>query len=160
MRIGLSTNTRSCEWEMQDEMEKWLINRKLLYIREHSVKIIHRIADFIIIKQKKLINIEAKSNDFECMLKQLEDHALYCDYSFAFIPDWCITPSWFEVELGKSKFGLIIYNTSNKIITEVLEAHYNKPPHKELRKKQGLLIKHKYQKQINIEDNNAERHEK
>ncbi len=153
MRIGHATNGMSCEWEMQDEMEKWLKNKDILFIREHYVKEVGRIADFVIIKENKIINIEAKSNDFKCMLEQIDDHAIYCDYSFAFIPDWSLTPFWFKTELANKKYGLIIYNTLNKTITEVLEAHYNKPRNKDLRKKQGLLIKHNHQKQISIQEN-------
>ena len=150
MRIGHATNGMSCEFEMQDEMEKWLETKDVIFIREHYVKEVGRIADFAIIHKDKVINIEAKSNDFQCMLEQLNDHAIYCDYSFAFIPDWSLTPIDFKNKLAEKRYGLIIYNTTNETITEVLEAHYNKPRNKDLRKTQKSLIKHKYQKQILI----------
>jgi hypothetical protein len=59
------------------------------------------------------------------MLSQFTDHAKYCDYCFAFVPDYCNTPEWFKAELFKSKFGLIIYNYKTGQITEVIEAHHN-----------------------------------
>ncbi len=150
MRFGTATNGRSCEFEMQDEMAGWLENKDIVYIREHYVKEVGRIADFTIVHKNKIVNIEAKSNDFKCMIEQMNDHAIYCDYSFAFIPDWCLTPIEFKKQLAEKRYGLIIYNTKNKVITEVLEAHYNKPRNKDLRKKQELLIKHKHQKQIEL----------
>lgn len=134
MKLGKLSNMISCEYEMQDKMKEWLGYKKLIYVDEKRIKEVSRIADFLVIKGNKLINIEAKCNDFDCMLKQLNSHSLYCDYSFAFIPDYPLTPKWFKKRLTELNYGLIVYNTDLKIITEVLEAHYNKPKLKDLRK--------------------------
>jgi len=136
VKFGRATNTDTCELEMQVKMCEWLKTRELLFVDELRVKEVGRIADFIVIKDgSKLINIEAKGVDFICLIKQMNDHAVYCDYSFAFIPDFAITPKHFKENLLKNGYGLIIYNYEKKIITEVLEAHWNKPSNKGLRKK-------------------------
>ena len=135
MRLGRLTNGDSCEFLMQLRFCEWLKEKEILFVDEKQVKQVRRIADFLIIKDNKLINIEAKSLDFKCLLKQMNDHATYCDYSFAFIPDFSMTPKWFKVILGESGYGLIIWNNDKQVITEVFEAHYNKPPNKKLRKR-------------------------
>ena len=125
MKIGRSTNAISCEYEMQSAMREWL--QELIYIDELRVKEVGRIPDFLI--QKKiggLINIEAKCNAFDKLFYQMKDNAKYCNYSFAFIPDYCFTPKWFKKELLELGYGLIVYNIERKVITEVLEAHINK----------------------------------
>jgi hypothetical protein len=135
MKIGKLTNSISCEYEMQDKMSDWINDKGIPFIDEYRVSEVSRIADFLLLKdQSQLINIEAKCNDFECMIKQLNDHAQYCDFSFAFIPDYPATPRWFKNELLGKGYGLIVYNIASKIITEVLEAHSNKPINKELRR--------------------------
>ena len=146
MKFGRATNTDTCELEMQVEMCKWLKEKELSFVDELRVKEVHRIADFIVIKDgSKLINIEAKGVDFICLMKQMKDHAVYCDYSFAFIPDFAITPKHFKENLLKNGYGLIIYNDEKKIITEVLEAHYNKPSNKTLRKSIFKRVREKQQ---------------
>ena len=135
MKIGKLSNTISCEYEMQDKMKDWILSLEIPFVDELLVKEVNRRADFLLLKnQTQLINIEAKCNDFACMIKQLNDHSQYCDYSFAFIPDYPLTPKWFKEELLKSGYGLIAYNSKSKVITEVLEAHANKPINKELRR--------------------------
>jgi hypothetical protein len=67
-------------------------------------------------------------------MRQLKDNACYCDYSFAYIPDYCMTSREFKSALISSGYGLIIFNYKLGVITEVLEAHQNKEIHKELRK--------------------------
>ncbi len=147
MRIGRLTNGDSCEFLMQLKFCEWLKEKEILFVDEKQVKQVRRIADFLIIKDNKLINIEAKSLAFECLLKQMNDHATYCDYSFAFIPDFSMTPRWFKEVLAKSGYGLIIWNNDKQVITEVFEAHYNKPPNKKLRK---IIIKEITQYQLDI----------
>ena len=127
MRLGNRNNGTSCEIEMQQKFKNWLNDRKLLFSDEFRVPRIGRIADFLIIKGNRLINVEAKSNDFVCLIRQMNDHANYADYSFAFIPDYSITPKHFKKALLENGYGLIIYNYETGTITEVLEAHYNHP---------------------------------
>ncbi len=134
MRLGRHTNGISCEYDMQDAFKKWLISKEIPFMDELRVREVHRIADFVLLKGKKLVNVEAKCNDFTCMLKQLDDHSKYCDYCFAYIPDYSITPSWFKGLLAKKGYGLIVYNYENGTVTEVLEAHYKSPVEKELKK--------------------------
>ena len=135
MRLGHLTNGTSCEYEMQDAFKLWLEDKGLVYVDELLVKSVGRRADFLAIKEGKgIINIEAKCNDFTCMMNQLDDHATYCDYSFAFIPDYPLTPKAFKDKLAERGYGLIVWNYELKVITEVLEAHHNKPKNKELRK--------------------------
>lgn len=126
MKIGRHINTFSCEYEMQRVMREWLFEKKLIYIDELRVKEVHRIPDFLIQKRTGgLINIEAKCNAFDKLLYQMNDNAKYCNYSFAFLHDYCLTPKWFKKELLELGYGLIIYNVERQVITEVLEAHMN-----------------------------------
>jgi hypothetical protein len=142
MRLGYMTNGISCEYEMQDAFKLWLEQKELKYVDELLIKDVGRIADFLALKPSKgIINIEAKCNDFDCMMKQLNDHATYCDYSFAFIPDYPLTPKHFKEELARLGYGLIVWNSKAKVITEVLEAHHNKPPNKKLKKKITEIVR-------------------
>lgn len=134
MRIGKLTNSISCEYEMQDKMKGWLNNLSIMFLDEFYVKKASRRPDFLLLKnQDQLINIEAKCNDLVCLIRQMQDNAVYCDYSFAFIPDYCNTTRDFKDDLLTNGFGLIIYNFQNKTITEVLEAHFNNPKDRDLR---------------------------
>jgi hypothetical protein len=126
MRIGRSTNGVSCEFKMQKDFVAWLVERDLQFIDEIYVSEVSRRPDFLINNGGQLVNVEAKCNDFRCMLNQLKDNSAFCDYSFAFITDVCLTPQWFKKALLESQFGLIVYNFKNGAITEVLEAHQNK----------------------------------
>jgi len=127
MRFGKHTNGTSCEYEMQEYLQKWLKKKGFRFIPELLVSEVHRRPDFLVLKNGNgLINIEAKCNDWKCLLSQLKDNSIYCDYSFAFIPDYCLTPKWFKRALLETNFGLLIYNYEKHIITEVLEAHLNK----------------------------------
>lgn len=146
MRLGKHTNGRTDEMYMQHLFPAWVAGLKKEFnngrgvfhdykcFPEVSVPEVHRRADFLLLGHGKLINVEAKSNAFGTLMNQMKDHAKYCDYSFAFIPDYSLTPSWFKGMLAKSGFGLIIYNLKTECITEVLEAHCNRPPDKVLRK--------------------------
>ena len=125
MRIGYLTNGTSCEYDMQDRMKQWLSEKELKYIDEFYVPEVQRRPDFLIFKGSHIINIEAKCNNLDEMLRQLKDNSKYCDYSFAFIPDYCMTSREFKRFLIQYGYGLIIYNHDKEIITEVLEAHYN-----------------------------------
>jgi len=126
MKIGQISNGISCEYRMQEKMREWLSEKGYPFVYEFGVGQVGRIADFLIKIEGRLINIEAKCNNLRCMMDQLKDHALYCNYCFAFIPDYAITPKWFKSELAESGFGLIIFNYETDTITEVFEAHVNK----------------------------------
>ena len=139
MRLGRLTNGISCEFKMQDDMKLWLSGLGYTFEVEYRVREVSRVADFLAIRASKgLINIEAKCMDFECMdfecmMKQLDDHAQYCDYSFAYIPDYAPTPKWFKEDLTKKGYGLIVYNYSGGTITEALESHVNTVKYRDLR---------------------------
>lgn len=135
MKIGRLTNGTSCEYDMQNKFSEWLEKQNISFIDEHYVSEVKRRPDFTLYYDGKLINVEAKCNDHQTLIKQMKDHAKYCDYCFAFIPDYSMTPKWFKKELLKHNFGLIVYNFKTKEITEVLEAHHNKPKNRKLRLK-------------------------
>lgn len=136
MRIGRWTNGIACEFEMQAIFKKWLGSKELKFIDEMTISEIGRRPDFLIIKEQRiLINVEAKCINLQCMIEQLNDNAKYCNYSFAFIPDYTLTPKWFKEVLIEKGYGLIIYNYNNKIITEALESHVNKNVNNVLRRK-------------------------
>ncbi|HDY89866.1 MAG TPA: hypothetical protein ENH82_17330 [bacterium] len=132
MKLGRHTNGLTCEWDMQRQFIKWmqsdyLSNYDLEFIDELHIPEVKRIADFIVWKPGNgLINIEAKGNVINTLYHQLKDHATYCDYSFAFIPDYTMTPRWFKQKLTEYGWGLIVFNFNTRGITEVLEAHKNK----------------------------------
>lgn len=145
MRLGHLTNGISCEYKMQSLFKEWLIKKELLFVDEFYVSNVSRRPDFLILKDgNKLINVEAKCNNLDTLVRQMVDNALYCDYTFAFIPDYCNTPEWFKEKLLNSKYGVIIYNFEHEIITEVLEAHKNKYIERPLRKYIINKIKQKY----------------
>ncbi len=131
-----------------DKTNEWLssfqyTDRGQYIVRpEFLVSQVGRRADFLMISPSgRLINVEAKCNDFSTMLKQLDDHALYCNYSFAYIPDYSLTPEWFKKSLIKRRYGLIVYNKTHKTVTEVLEAHQNLKINKRLRSDVIRMIK-------------------
>lgn len=153
MRIGKLSNTIANEYEMQEYFVKWLKWVQSEYVRKRFLGRLHfksevrvsevgRVADFLLYHtDNQLINVEAKCHDFKTVLKQMDDHATYCDYSFAFIPDYALTPKWFKEELLKRNMGLIVYNYETKCVTEVFEAHHNKPQNRELRTKYIQIVK-------------------
>ena len=132
MKLGRHTNGLTCEWDMQRRFIEWLqsdyLSRyDLEFIDELHIPEVKRIADFIVWKPGNgLINIEAKGNVNSILYHQLKDHAKYCNYSFAFIPDYTLTPRWFKQKLTEYGWGLIVFNFDTKEITEVLESHKNK----------------------------------
>ena len=132
MKIGRHTNGLTCEWDMQRRFIEWLqsdyLSRyDLEFIDELHIPEVGRIADFIVWKPGNgLINIEAKGNVTNTLYHQLKDHAKYCNYSFAFIPDYTLTPRWFKQKLTEYGWGLIVFNFGTREITEVLESHKNK----------------------------------
>ena len=140
MRIGRHTNRVSCEFEMQEVFSKFLTSLGKTYAEEVHVKEVNRRADFLLI-EAGLTNVEAKCNDWETLFKQLNDHATYCDYSFAYITNVCMTPKWFKKKLKKRGYGLIIYDVENKVAVEALEAHHNKPENRLLRSKMLARIR-------------------
>jgi hypothetical protein len=144
---------------MQEKLAKWLEEKELNFIAELKViKIgIKRIPDFLVLMPGYgLINIEAKCNNFDEMMKQLNDNAIFCNYSFAYIPDYSLTPKWFKVALLNSGYGLMVFNYKNDVITEVFEAHLNKGTDKELQKfmiykMNEYLIKRKKAKEVDTQ---------
>jgi len=134
MRFGKHTNGTSCEFRMQDIMKEWLIEKGLTFIDEFYVSEVSRRPDFLIVKGHTLINIEAKCNNLDEMMRQIKDNAAFCNYSFAYIPDYCMTSRDFKRQFVASGIGLIVFNYSKNIITEVLEAHQNKNVNREIQK--------------------------
>lgn len=125
MRLGISTNVRSNELEMQELLEVWLRSKSIRFIAEYYVPEVSRRPDFLLINDG-LINIEAKTNPTKLFMQQMIDNAQYCNYTFALIPDFCLTPMWFKQDLIKNGFGLIVFNHKTEEFTEALEAHRNK----------------------------------
>ena len=132
MRVGKHDNGTSCEYKMQDVMKKWLTEKELTFIDEFYVSEVSRRPDFLIVKGNTIINIEAKCNNLGEMMNQIRDNATFCNYSFAYIPDYCMTPVWFKRVFINSGVGLIVFNYEHEIITEVLEAHQNKNVHRDI----------------------------
>lgn len=154
MRLGRHTNGLSCEYLMQKKLKEWLEKKELRFIEELKViRVgISRIPDFLVFSQGRLINIEAKCNDLATMIRQLDDNSKFCNYSFALIPDYCITPLWFKSTFFQKPYGLMVFNYESEIITEVIEAHENKHIDTELRKfmffkMEQMLIKRKKAKE-------------
>lgn len=149
MKIGYISQTWSCEYEMQDQFEKYLQFMKsekedwhsyimepiICFKREVQMKEVNRIADFLILSGTRLVNVEAKCFGLDKLIKQLDDHAKYADYCFAFIPSVTITPDWFKRQLVEKGYGLIVFDYVNKTVCEVLESHKNKNTDKALRRK-------------------------
>ena len=132
MRFGKHDNGTSCEFWMQDVLKKWLTEKGLIFIDEFYVSEVGRRPDFLIVRGHTLINIEAKCNNLDEMMRQIKDNAAFCNYSFAYIPDYCMTSRDFKRQLLESGIGLIVFNYSNDAITEVLEAHQNKNVNREI----------------------------
>jgi len=132
MRFGKHDNGTSCEFLMQDKMKEWLTEKELTFIDEFYVSEVSRRPDFLIVKGHTLINIEAKCNDLYKMMHQIKDNSAYCNYSFAYIPDYCMTSRDFKRDLLLSGIGLIVFNYRHGIITEVLEAHQNQNVNREI----------------------------
>jgi len=156
MRIGRLTNDIANELEMQSVMFLWLQETKKPFAKEITVKEVNRRADFLVLDDTRLINIEAKSTQMDCLINQLKDHAKYCDYCFAFIPDFAPTPKWFKEELLRNGFGLILFNTEHKTITEALEAHQNKEIDRKLRHTIFEKVKKQYKNGTNSNTNNGQ----
>lgn len=144
MRLGKHTNGISCEMAMQEVFPAWVRSLEIKTWKdsynnyqcfpEVYVPEVSRRPDFLLLRKNKLINVEAKSNNFNHLINQMLDNAKYCDYSFAFIPDYSLTTTWFKHNLQKHGFGLIMYNYKTQRITEALEAHHNNGLDKSLKK--------------------------
>lgn len=132
MRFGKHDNGTSCEYLMQDVMKKWLTEKELTFIDEFYVSEVSRRPDFLIVRGHTLINIEAKCNNLDEMMHQIKDNAAFCNYSFAYIPDYCMTSRDFKRRFVDSGVGLIVFNYRHEIITEVLEAHQNQNVNREI----------------------------
>lgn len=157
MRICKHTNGISCEFEMQAKLNEWLVKKELTFIDEMFISEISRRPDFLVqVPGNGLINIEAKCNNLNEMLLQLKDNSVYCDYSFAYIPDYSIVSKYVKNEILKNGFGLFVYNKEVKIVTEALEAHKNKGVNRSLQKAvlhriKMELIKRKQQNHIDTQ---------
>lgn len=154
MRLGIETNGSSNEFMMQDAFEIWIKEHNehykknygfwtIKYKREVHVKEVNRIADFLMLSENRLINIELKTNPSQILIDQLRDHKKYCDYCFALVPDFCKMPRWFNEALVKNGFGLYVYNNQYETFTEALPAFYNKPEYKGIRKTQISILSQK-----------------
>jgi len=132
MRFGKHDNGTSCEYLMQDKMKEWLSKKELIFVDEFYVSEVGRRPDFLIVRGHTLINIEAKCNNLVEMIHQIKDNSAFCNYSFAYIPDYCMTSRDFKRQLLQSGIGLIIFNYHHEIITEVLEAHQNQNVNREI----------------------------
>lgn len=165
MRIGRHTNAISCEYDMQGALQQYLEELEakrserilqsrrvkrgrspdwepiLAMGREVYIKEIKRTADFLLLSGSRLVGIEAKCNDMAKLLDQIKDHSTYCDYNFAYIPDYCLTPTYFKETLLKNGWGLIVYSYRNKVVTEVLEAHKNHDISMEIRRSAIIKLK-------------------
>lgn len=162
MRLGRHTNGIHCEADMQKAFIAWMdtvidlwnnkpfVQRRIVMADEVSVPEVNRIADFLVVYGNKgLVNIEAKCNDLNTLMKQLNDHATYCDYCFAYLPDYSLTPQWFKTALAEHGYGLIVYNWKTGAITEALEAHQNKKLNRPLRAKVvSSILKPKRQRNV------------
>lgn len=131
MRFGKHDNGTSCEFLMQEVMKKWLTEKELTFIDEFYVSEVSRRPDFLIVRGHTLINIEAKCNNLDEMMRQIRDNAAFCNYSFAYIPDYCMTSRDFKRQFVNSGVGLIVFNYNQNIVTEVLEAHQNQNVNRE-----------------------------
>lgn len=138
---------------MQRVFKEWLESKNIEHIDEFTVGQVQRRADFLLLKGGSLINVEAKCHPSDILMAQLKDHAAYCDYSFALLPDFCMTPVWWKKSLVEHGYGLIIYNYDNYTITEVLEAHHNKPQNKWVRSNVTLMIRQAIKKRVQKENN-------
>ncbi len=173
MRIGRCSNGDSHEWDMQAKFKLWLENLELFdynnykfekinisFIDELTVNEVGRRADFIVWRPGNgLINIEAKTHATSILIQQLNDHAKYCDYSFAFIANYTMTPKWFKKQLCEKGYGLIVYDYKTGYIMEALEAHKNhgidKKLHEAVRQRmQSEIIKRKRDNTANQENEN------
>jgi hypothetical protein len=155
MRLGLLTNTISSEFQMQKLFKQWLHEKELKYVDEMHIPEVNRRPDFLIIKEEKiLINVEAKCINLGCLMEQLNDNARYCSYSFAFIPDYTLTPVWFKAELIKKGYGIIVWNYRKNVITEAFEAHLNKGINNELKGKIISRINERLIDQLTIDYDN------
>lgn len=146
MRLG-GIYVHSNEILMQEVFSAWIGKKERYSFRaEVRVREVKRIADFLLVRNSgTLINVEAKSENLDCLLKQMADHATYCDYSFALISDYCVTPRWFKEKLLALGYGLIVFNEDRYkrggVITEALEAHHNKNTNMDLRNKLILQVR-------------------
>ena len=140
MRIGYETNGANFEYEMQDAFEAWLVKKNVQYQREITTKEVSRRADFLLIENNRLINVEAKCNQLENVIAQSRDHSIYCDYCFILISDIGVITKDNIKQIQQYGVGIIVYNFRSKAITEVFPAFYNKGRNGKIRKKYMQLI--------------------
>lgn len=159
IELGIS---KPSEFKMQDDMRKLLYSsEELIYPRgahnwhnsyiqpiafasEVHVPEIKRRADFLLVRKDKLVNVEAKVEINTILVEQLNDHAGYCDYCYALISNFTLTPSWFKKELLSKGYGLLVHNSSTGVVTEALEAHYNKGRDVKLRDAYRNVVRHRF----------------
>ncbi len=153
MKISGDTNTSSWETAMQSDMRIWLEKEKesewqgtIAWKDEVTVREISRRADFLVLmREKGLVCVEAKTNPSKLFLEQLKDHARYCDYVFAYVYDKSLVQKWFREELEIRGIGLMVWNNqytgwkdgrfvTHGLIAEALGAFKQRGMSKEYRK--------------------------
>ena len=75
-----------------------------------------------------------RSRKPKTLLDQARDHSRYADYTYLLLPATNYAPKWFKNSLASEGFGLMVYSRTTGLV-EPLEAHYNKPKDKALRKR-------------------------
>lgn len=87
---------------------------------------IKRVSDLIVkCGNTRLINIEFKIRDHNCLLSQTKDHLKWADYSYACVPSSYleIFPQLFVQSLLDNGIGLIV--GSGDVFIEVFQARFN-----------------------------------
>lgn len=96
------------------------------YYEQIRIKSIGRVSDLIIkCTESRLINIEFKLGDYQCLLRQAKDHLKWADYSYVCVPInyLRIFPQSFCHELLEARIGLIVGSNDNFI--EIFKAKHN-----------------------------------
>jgi len=124
------------------------------YFEQIRIKEIGRVSDLIIkVGDSRLINIEFKLGDWNCLLNQAKDHLKWADYSYACVPiNWLrVFPRQFCKSILENKIGLLV--GSEDTFIEVFRAKHNtysSGKSKELRNKVLNDLKKKMQIQAKL----------
>lgn len=125
-------------WGSEDEFVKLFIskykNEQLLfgselvkgeYFEQIRIPEVGRVSDLIIQCNRRLINIEFKLGDWNCVLHQAKDHLKWADYSYVCVPTNYLTgfPQSFCLELLSNGIGLIVGDRNT--FTEIFRAKHN-----------------------------------
>lgn len=96
------------------------------YFEQVSIPQIRRISDLIIVcGERRIINIEFKLGDWNCLVNQCSDHLKWADYSYACVPInfLRVYPKDFCKILIAKGIGLVV--GSNETFFEVFRAKHN-----------------------------------